>query len=85
MGLLSGIVKLPLAPVRGVISLGEVIQRQAERELHNPAHTRRQLEELEEARERGQISADEEKQVQNQILETRVKPGTPGTPPPEEG
>lgn len=85
MGFFSGIAKLPLAPVRGVISLGEVIQRQVEQELRNPAHTRRQLEELEEARERGEISADEEKQVQKQILETRVKPGTPETPPPEEG
>jgi hypothetical protein len=85
MGLFSGIAKLPLAPVRGVISLGQVIQRQADQELRNPAHTRRKLEELEEARERGEISADEENQVQKQILETRVKPGTPETPPPEEG
>ena len=85
MGFWSGIVLLPLAPVRGVVRLAEVIQRQVEQEMHNPAHTRRQLEELEEARERGEISADEEKQVQEQILETRVKPGTPETPPPEEG
>lgn len=85
MGLFSGIAKLPLAPVRGVISLAEVIQRQVEQELHNPARTRRQLEELEEARERGEISADEEIEVQQQILENRVKPGTAETPPPEEG
>jgi cytochrome c-type biogenesis protein CcmH/NrfG len=85
MGLWSGIAMLPLAPVRGVVRLAEVIQQQVDQELHNPARTRRQLEELEEARERGEISADEEKQVQKQILETRVKPGTPQTPPPEEG
>ena len=85
MGLFSGIAMLPLAPVRGVIWLGEVIQRQVDQEMHNPARTRRQLEELEEARERGEISADEEKQVQKQILENRVKPATPETPPPEEG
>jgi Gas vesicle protein G len=85
MGLLSGIAKLPVAPVRGVIWLGEVIQRQVDQELHNPARTRRQLEELEEARERGEISADEEREVQQQILEDRVKPATPETPPPEEG
>ncbi|MGZ4524953.1 MAG: gas vesicle protein GvpG [Mycobacterium sp.] len=77
--------KLPLAPVRGVVWLGEVIQRQAEQELRNPANTRRQLEELEEARERGEISADEEKRVQQQILQTRIKPGAPEAPPPEEG
>jgi len=43
MGLLSFIVTLPLAPVRGVISLAELIQRQVEEELHNPASARRAL------------------------------------------
>ena len=85
MGLLTGIVKLPLAPVRGVVWLGEVIQRQAEQEMRNPAKTRRQLEELEEARERGEISVDEEKRVQQQILDTRIKPAASQTPPPEGG
>ena len=85
MGLWSGIAMLPLAPVRGVIRLGEVIQRQVEQELRSPANTRRKLEELDEARERGEISADEEKHVQRQILETRVKPGIPEPPSPEEG
>ncbi len=84
MGLLSGIVMLPLAPVRGVMWLGEVIQRQVEQELHNPANTRRQLEELEEARERGEISADEERQAQREVLETRIRPGSPGPPGREE-
>lgn len=72
MGLFSSIAMLPLAPVRGVISLAEVIQRQVEQELHNPANTRRQLEALEEARERGEISPEEEREAQKQILETRV-------------
>jgi len=84
MGLLSGTLLLPLAPVRGVIRLAEVIQRQVEQELRNPARTRQQLEELEEARERGEISADEEREVQRQILQARVKPGTPETPRHEE-
>jgi uncharacterized membrane protein len=74
MGLLSGIAKLPFSPVLGVISLAEVIQRQVEQELHNPANTRRQLEALEEARARGEISAEEERNAQEEILETRVAP-----------
>ena len=84
MGLFAGIVLLPLAPVRGVVKVAEVIQRQVEQELHNPARTRRQLEELHEARERGDISSDEETKLQRQILQTRVKPGPPEPPPPEE-
>lgn len=84
MGIFTGIVLLPLAPVRGVVKVAEVIQRQVEQELHNPARTRRQLEELSEARERGDISSDEETKLQKQILQARVKPGTPKPPPAEE-
>ena len=69
MGVLSFIVTLPLAPVRGVISLAELIQRQVEEELHDPAAARRALEELEDARAAGEVSAEEEEQVQETILD----------------
>ncbi|MFC9841687.1 gas vesicle protein GvpG [Rhodococcus sp. NPDC127530] len=69
MGLLSFIATLPLAPVRGVISLAELIQRQVEEELHNPASARRALEELEDARAAGEISAEEEEQAQQAVLD----------------
>jgi hypothetical protein len=58
MGLFSFIVTLPLQPVEGVISLAELIQRQVEQELHDPARARRALEE---ARERDEITEEEEK------------------------
>ena len=79
MGLFSGIAKLPFLPVNGVISLAEVIQRQVEQELHNPANTRRQLEALEEARAHGAISPEEEREAQKEILETRVTPAQSDT------
>ncbi|MFE4498464.1 gas vesicle protein GvpG [Rhodococcus sp. NPDC056743] len=69
MGVLSFIVTLPLAPVRGVISLAELIQQQVEDELHNPASARRALEELEEARAAGEITEQEEQQAQQVILD----------------
>ncbi|BBX66679.1 gas vesicle protein GvpG [Mycolicibacterium psychrotolerans] len=74
MGLLSAILMAPLAPVRGVVALAEVIQRQVEQEMNNPANTRRQLEDLEEARERGEITPAEEQEAQQQILEARIEP-----------
>ena len=74
MGFFSAIVLSPLAPVRGVIWLGNVIQRQVDQQLHDPASTRRQLEALQEARERGEITAEQEKQAQQQILQTRMTP-----------
>ncbi len=85
MGILSAIVLSPLAPIRGVIALGRVLQRQAEEEMYSPANTRRQLEELQEARERGEISADEEKEAQEQILQTRIAPKHPTAESPEGG
>ncbi|MFC0449140.1 gas vesicle protein GvpG [Rhodococcus jostii] len=69
MGLLSFIVTLPLQPVKGVISLAELIQRQVEEEMHNPAAIRRGLEELEEARARGDITAEEEEQAQQALID----------------
>ncbi|OBJ08249.1 gas vesicle protein G [Mycobacterium colombiense] len=74
MGFFSAIVLSPLAPVRGVMWLGNVIQRQVEQQLHDPANTRRQLEALQEARERGEITVEEEKQAQQQILQARMAP-----------
>ena len=78
MGLLSFIVTLPLAPVRGVISLAELIQRQVEEELHDPATARRELEELEDARAAGEISAEAEEQAQQAILD-RMTAADPAT------
>ena len=74
VGLFTAIVTWPLAPVRGVISLAEVIQQRVDQEMNNPAATRRQLEELEEARERGEVSAEEEKQAQDAIIEAAIAP-----------
>jgi len=74
MGWFTEILLLPVAPVRGVVKLGEILQRQANQELHNPARTRRQLEELEKRRAQGEISAEEEREAQEAILETMIAP-----------
>jgi hypothetical protein len=50
---------LPLAPVRGVAWLGEQVLDMATHEEYNPAETYQRLAELDEARESGEISADE--------------------------
>lgn len=64
----------------GVISLAEVIQRQVEEELHNPASARRALEELEQARAAGEISAEEEEHAQQVILDRMTGAGPTITP-----
>ena len=77
MGLLSWTVGLPLAPVRGVIALGKVIQQQADSELTEPASVRRRLEAVEEERARGEISPEEAAQREESITGAliRKKPG----------
>ncbi|MDE1670363.1 gas vesicle protein GvpG [Nocardia gipuzkoensis] len=69
MGLLSTILALPVAPVRGVIWLGELIQDQVEQQLHDPATMRRELEEIDAAAAADQLSEEERKQAQQAVLD----------------
>jgi hypothetical protein len=69
MGLLTGILMLPLAPVRGVAWVGEVVREQAEREMAAAASPERALEELEVARATGQISPEEAEELESQLID----------------
>ncbi|WP_433722850.1 gas vesicle protein GvpG [Nocardia sp. CA-129566] len=69
MGLFSSIFSFPLAPVRGVIWVGEVIQDQVEQQLNDPAALRRELEEIDRAAEAGRLSDEERKQAQQSVLD----------------
>ena len=60
--------RLPLMPLRRVIQLGEVLHDHAERELHDPASVRRQLEQAEQARAAGEISDEDLAQEQAQAI-----------------
>ncbi|MFQ6395591.1 gas vesicle protein GvpG [Nocardia sp. KC 131] len=68
MGLLSSILSLPLAPVRGVMWLGELIQDQVEQQLNDPAALRAELEEIDRAAAAGHLSEEEQKQAQQAVL-----------------
>ncbi|MFC4003142.1 gas vesicle protein GvpG [Prauserella oleivorans] len=76
MGLLSEIALLPLAPVRGVISLAELIQEQVDQEVSDPSSVRRDLEAAEEARARGEITAEEEAAIQERAMQRMTGEGT---------
>lgn len=68
MGILSGIVGLPLAPVRGTVWLAEQIQEEAEREFYNPASIRRQLEDVAEARANGDIDPKTAGEIERDLV-----------------
>lgn len=80
MGLLSFTFGLPLAPVRGVIWIGELIQQQVEQELHDPVAARRELEEAEEAAARGELSTEEAAAVQRRVLHRMTRPAAGSVP-----
>jgi len=68
MGLLTGLLTLPLAPVRGVAWLAERVLDQAEQQMYDPATIRLQLSEVEEARAAGRLSDDEAAELENELL-----------------
>ena len=72
MGLITGLLPLPLAPVRGTVWLAERIQEQAEAELYDEDVIRAQLMEIEAAREAGEISEEEATQAEDQLLERLI-------------
>jgi hypothetical protein len=69
MGLISGLLTLPLAPVRGVVWIAERILEQAEAELYDPDRIRAQLFEAHTALESGHITEEEYDEIESVLLE----------------
>jgi hypothetical protein len=72
VGLISGLLTLPLAPVRGTVWLAERIQEQAEAELYDEDVIRAQLMEIDARREAGEIDEEEATQAEDQLLERLI-------------
>jgi hypothetical protein len=58
MGLIVGLLTLPIAPVRGVVWVAEKVAEQAEAELYDEASITRELAQLDEALTGGEISQE---------------------------
>jgi hypothetical protein len=69
MGFLTGLLLLPLAPLRGTIWLAEKLTEVAERELDSEATFKRLLVEAAIAFESGELSEAEYEQVEDELLE----------------
>ena len=68
MGLLTGLLTLPLAPLRGVLWVAEVVRDDAERQYYDPAEIRRQLELVDEARRSGELPEEECAVLEDELL-----------------
>jgi hypothetical protein len=72
VGLITGLLTLPLAPVRGTVWLAERIKEQAEAEYYDEKVIRAQLMEIDAAREAGEIGEEEAAQAEDQLLERLI-------------
>jgi hypothetical protein len=71
VGFFSELLLLPLAPVRGVVWVAEKIEDQVDHQMNDPAVIRAQIDDLDAAHERGEIS-DEERDEQQDVLLARL-------------
>jgi hypothetical protein len=69
MGLFTGLITLPLAPVRGVAWIAEQVMEEMERELYDEDSIRRELVQLELEFEDGLIDEEERQMREDALLE----------------
>ena len=78
MGLITGILGLPLAPLRGTVAVADQVLKQAEEEYYDPVRIRQQLEEVDRQREAGAISDEDatawEDELVERLMEGRARP-----------
>jgi uncharacterized membrane protein len=74
VGLITGLLTLPLAPVRGTMWVAEKLLEEAERELDDPRTIAAQLDDLEQRFQRGEISAEEYELLEDALMR-RLTPG----------
>ena len=69
MGLISGILTWPLAPVRGVAWIAEQVRQEAERQWLDPAALHDALEDVQARRDAGLIDDAEADRLEDELIE----------------
>lgn len=81
MGLITGILGLPLAPMKGTVWIAEQIRAQAEEEYYDPANIKKQLDEVDRLRSTGELSDEEATELEDELVDrllvSRSRPGNP--------
>ena len=72
MGLITGILGLPLAPLRGTLAAAEQVRRQAEEEFYDPGRIRAQLQEVARQRETGQLDEEEAAAWEDELVQRLI-------------
>jgi gas vesicle protein GvpG len=69
MGLITGLLTLPLAPVRGVTWVAEQLAEEADRQLYDEAQIRNEMLALELEYDDGLIDEEERQRLEEELLE----------------
>jgi hypothetical protein len=73
VGLITGLVTLPLAPVRGTVWIAERILEQAERQYYDEGEIQSQLIAIESEREAGNLDEEEAQQLEDALVERLIE------------
>jgi len=80
VGLLTGLLTLPLAPVRGTIWIAERIAEEVDRELDEEPAVRRALDDLQTAYELGEVDDATFERREDELLRRLIGLRTPAEP-----
>ncbi len=69
MGFFTGLLTLPLAPVRGVSWVTDQVAQEADRQLYDEDRIRSELMQLEMDAEDGKLSEEEQRRMEDDLLE----------------
>jgi hypothetical protein len=72
MGLIKELVLLPASPLRFTMWVAERVNEEAEQQHYSAGAGVQQLEEIEEARDRGELDEDEAARREGEILERQI-------------
>ena len=69
MGLITGLLTWPIAPVRGVAWIAEQVRQEAERQWLDPAALQEALDDVQARREAGLIDDEEADRLEDELIE----------------
>jgi len=75
VGLITGLLTLPLAPVRGVAWIGGVLAEEADRRLAEANAPERRLAEIDVLRASGEIDEEEAARLEGEVIDAMLASG----------
>jgi chorismate mutase len=78
VGLITGLLTLPLAPLRGTIAVAELLMEEAEAQLNDPERIRQELEHVESLLQQGRLTEEEATAWEDSLIERLTRGSATG-------